>query len=75
MSRLGQIKQTSEGVVQQYTPLVFHFDCNGFGRCFRERYIWRNILVLDRNPDIYFILLLQALEKPEAEANSIKQKK
>ena len=68
-------KRTSEGVVQQYTPLVFHFDCNGFGRCFRERYIWRHILVLDRNPDIYFILLLQALEKPKAESQQYKTEK
>ena len=62
---LNRGKRTAEGVVQQYAPLVFHFDRNGFGRCFRERYIRWHILVFDRNLDIYFILLLEALEKPE----------
>ena len=68
-------KRTSEGVVQQYTPLVFHFDCNGFGRCFRERYIWRHILVLDRIliSISYSCCRLWRSQKPKA--NSIKTEK
>ena len=68
-------KRTTEGVVQQYTPFVFHFDRNGFGRCFCERYIRWHILVLDRNLDIYFILLLELWRSQKPKANSIKQKK
>ena len=68
-------KRTTEGVVQQYTPFVFHFDRNGFGRCFCERYIRWHILVFDRSLDIYFILLLEALEKPNAESLQYKTEK
>ena len=61
-------KRTSEGVVQH---TLFTFDCNGLRR-FRERYSGGTFVDFDRNLDIHFILLLQALEKLEAESQQYK---
>ena len=72
---LNRGKRPAEGVVQQHAPFVFHFDRNSFGRRFSERYIRWHILVFDRNLDIYFILLLQALEEPETESQQYKTEK
>lgn len=65
--RFERGERSSQRIVQQDAPFVFHLDGDGVGRCLRESDVGGDVFVFDRNLYIYFIFLLEALHEPKTE--------